>query len=87
MPLNAGRAGYYANACVRRKSDSGNFAMQSKGSMDTTHQGSVAAFGNPARVEMSLYKMLGNGLFQDDPFYRELVDRIRKSEQEAARLR
>ena len=65
MPLNAGRAGYYANACVRRKSDSGNFTMQSRGSMDTTRQGS-AAFGNPARVEMSLYRMLGNGLFQND---------------------
>lgn len=33
--------------------------------MDTTRQGS-AAFGNPARVEMSLYRMLGNGLFQND---------------------
>ena len=26
-------------------------------------------------------------LYQDDPFYRELVDRIRENEQEAARLR
>lgn len=33
--------------------------------MDTTRQGS-AVFGNPARVEISLYKMLGNGLFQND---------------------
>ena len=66
MPLKVGRAGYYANACVRRKSDSGNFTMQSRGPMDTTRQGSIAAFGNPARVEISLYKMLGNGLFQND---------------------
>lgn len=65
MPLNAGRAGYYTNTCVRRKSDSGNFTIQSRESMDTTRQGS-AAFGNPVRVEMSLYKMLGNGLFQND---------------------
>ena len=32
MHLKVGRAGYYANACVRRKSDSGNFTMQSRGS-------------------------------------------------------
>ena len=48
MHLKVGRAGYYANACVRRKNDSGNFTMQSRGSMDTTRQGSTATFGNPA---------------------------------------
>ena len=67
----AGKTGYYANACVRRESDGGNFTMQFRGSA----QGKLHSKGNAVPLKTQLIKectFKQENEFEGALFYRSL---------------